>query len=542
MIVSGPPGSRYRWEPITIAQQLERTAARHGDRPALIAGDTTLTWSQTREAARRVARAMAAAGVRRGDHVAVWLPNQLEWVLGWFATGYLGATVICVNSRYKAEEVAYILRRADVSLLLMRDRFLLSDYAGMLAGMDRASLPRLRTVVTLGDAPEGTVPYAAFLASGEGVPDAELDDLAAQVPYDQPTIMVFTSGTTGHPKGALHSHRILRNECSITEWMDIGPDSRILGHLPFFHVAGSMSAILPALISGGALVLMEQWQPDEALRLIERHGISVLNGIPTHFIDLLHHPDLDRYDRSSLRAGWIGGASNPPHVIDGVIDVLGVSRLLPVYGMTETTSVTTFPRPDDPREVVRSGAGVPVSDFEVTVTDEAGTGLPAGTEGEIRVRGHVVMAGYYGDEAATARAVDSDGWFRTGDLGVLDELGYLTVTGRTTDMFIVGGANAYPAEIEAALGRHPGIAQAYVVGVPDERLGEVGFAFVQRHPGTDLDAEAVRRHARKHLADFKVPRFVEFVAQWPLTATGKVERFRLAGRAAERVGGRPVAS
>ncbi len=483
-----------------------------------------------------MARALAAVGVRRGDHVAIWLPNQLEWVLAWFATAYLGAAVICVNSRYRAEEVAYILGRADASVLLMRDRFGQLDYAGMLASIDRSRLPELRTVVALGNAPAGTVPYADFLAGAGAVDDAEIDRLAAEVPYEQPSIMVFTSGTTGHPKGAMHSHRILRNECSITEWMDIGPDSTILGHMPFFHVAGSMSGILPALISGGSLVLMEQWRPTEALELIAREHVTVFSGIPTHFIDLLDHPDLGRHDVSSLRSGWIGGASNPPRVIDGAVDVLGMRRLLPVYGMTETTSVTTFPRPDDPREVVRSGAGVPVSDFEVTVTDELGAEAPAGVEGEIRVRGHVVMQGYYGEPEATAAAIDADGWFRTGDLGVLDERGYLSVTGRTTDMFIVGGSNAYPAEIEAALGRHPDIAQAYVVGVPDRRLGEVGFAFVQRRPGSTIEADGVRAHAREHLADFKVPRHVELVDEWPLTATGKIERFRLSERAAKRVG------
>jgi fatty-acyl-CoA synthase len=542
MIVAGSPGTRYPWEPITIAEQLERTAQRHGDRTALIAGELRMTWRETRDAARRVARAMAAAGVRRGDNVGIWLPNQVEWVLGWFATAYLGAAVICVNTRYRSEEIAYILGRADVSLLLMRDRFLQLDNAATLAAMDRSQLPGLHTVVALGDAPPHTLPYGRFLAGAETVEEAEIDRRAAEVTYEQPSIVVFTSGTTGHPKGAVHSHTILRNECAITEWMDIGPESRILGHMPWFHVAGSMSGILPALISGGALVTMEQWNPTAALELIARERVSVFSGIPTHFIDLLDHPDLARYDTSSLASGWIGGASNPPRVIDGAVDVLGVRMLLPVYGMTETTSVTTFPRPDDPRDVVRSGAGVPVSDFEVMVSDPDGAELPAGVEGEIRVRGHVVMQGYYGDPEATARAIDAEGWFRTGDLGVLDEKGYLSITGRTTDMFIVGGSNAYPAEIEASLGRHPEIAQVYVVGVPDRRLGEVGFAFVQRRSGSTLDGDGVRAYGREHLADFKVPRHVEFVDGWPLTATGKIERFRLSGRAREHVEERPAAA
>jgi fatty-acyl-CoA synthase len=542
MIVSGPPSNRYGWQPLTIAQQLERTAASSGDREALIVGQRRLTWGEVRDQSRRFARAMLAADVGDGDHVAIWLPNQVEWVIGWFGTAYLGAVVVPLNSRYKVEEASYILRQSDSKLLLMRDAFLGIDFAEMLDRLappreierDTKEFPELEAIVAIGEPPAQTVPFTDFLEAGQAIDDRELDRRCDAVACDQPTIIVYTSGTTGHPKGAVHSHRILRNECSITEWMDIGADSRILGHMPFFHVAGGFTGILPALISGGALVLMDHWDADQALRLIEEEGITSFSGIPTHFIDLLNHPDLDRVDTSSLHSGWIGGASNPPEVIDGARNRLGMARILPVYGMTETTSVTTFPRPEDPREIVLSGKGVPVSDFELKVVDlESGEELGPDAEGEVCVRGHCVMDGYYRNPEATSASIDADGWFHSGDLGVIDENGYLGITGRKTDMFIVGGANAYPAEIELALSEHPDIVQAYVVGAPDPRLGEVGFAFVQQRPGSELGEDELVDYCRARLADFKVPRYVRFVDELPTTATGKIQRFRLREMAAE---------
>jgi fatty-acyl-CoA synthase len=402
---------------------------------------------------------------------------------------------------------------------------------------DPSSFPELRTVVGLGKPLPQAIPLAEFLDAGAAVDDATVDRRAETVRYDQPTIIVYTSGTTGNPKGAVHSHRILRNECSIAEWMDIGPESRILGHMPWFHVAGGFSAILPALLSGAALVVMDRWNVEEALRNIEGEHISSFSGIPTHFIDLINHPDLESYDISSMYSGWIGGASNPPEVIDGVFKTLKMKRLLPVYGMTETTSVTTFPRPEDPPEVVRTGKGVPVSDFEVKVVDlNTGQELDVGAEGEICVRGHCLMQGYYRNREATAAVLDDEGWFHTGDLGVIDDRGYLEVTGRKSDMFIVGGANAYPAEIESALVEHPLIVQAYVVGTPDPRLGEVGFAFVQRR-SREVSADDVRAFAKRRLADYKVPRYVEFVDELPMTPTGKIQRFRLREMARERAEG-----
>jgi fatty-acyl-CoA synthase len=527
MIVSGPPPTRYRAEPL-ISAQLDRTSGERGAAEALVADDRRFTWSEVRERSRRLARALHAVGIRRGDHVAAWLPNQPEWLFAWLATTYLGAVLVPVNTRYRAEEVRYILRQSDTRLLLLRTSFLDVDYEAMLARLwPSDDLPELERVAAVGGAS-----WEELLARADEVGEDELDEAAAAVRPDDPTIIVYTSGTTGHPKGAVHSHRILRNECSIAEWLGIEPGSRTLGHMPFFHVAGGLSATLPAVISGGALVLMDRWSPTRALELIERERISVFGGTPTHFIDLLQHPDRAAYDLSSLETGWIGGANNPRWVIEGALNELGMAHLFPVYGMTETTSATTYPRADDPLDVVLSGKGVPISDFELKVAArETGAELDPGLEGEVCVRGHVVMQGYYRNPEATAAVLDADGWFHTGDLGVLDADGYLAITGRVSDMFIVGGANAYPAEIEQALAEHPDVVLASVVGIPHERLGEIGVAFVERRQGSTLAAEDVLAFARGRLANYKVPHAVHFVEDWPRTATGKIQRFVLRERA-----------
>jgi fatty-acyl-CoA synthase len=529
MLVRGEAGGRYPWQPITLAEQLERTAEAHPDRDAMVFGERRLTWAQAREESRRVARALLAAGVRRGDHVAVWVPNHIEWLLLWLGANYIGAVIVAVNTRYKTEEVEYIVRQSDAKLLVMVDRFVGIDYLAMLARLRDADLPELRGVVVIGEAPQDTQSWENFLAAAA---DDALDPSA--VAYDDPSFIVYTSGTTGYPKGAVHSSLVLRNECSISEAMDIDASSRVMNHMPFFHIAGACTGVLPPLITGGAMILMERWDVEEAFRLIERERVTVLSGIPTHFIDLLNDERLAERDVSALKTGWIGGANNPPEVIEAIVSKLGMKGILPVYGMTETTSITTIPKLDDPPELVKSGKGFPVSDFEVKVVDtDSGAELDAGQEGEVCVRGHLVMQGYYENPEATAEVIDGDGWFHTGDLGVLDDNGYLAITGRKSDMFIVGGSNAYPAEIERALSEHPKVKQAYVVGVPHPRLGEVGFAFVEPRRGAEIERDEVTEFCKGRLSDFKVPRHIEFVTEWPMTATGKIQRFMLREQAEE---------
>lgn len=519
----------------SLTAQLDATARSYGDRLALVHDGVRLTWLQVADKSRELAKAMLASGISRGDHIGLWLPNHPTWLLLWLAAVRVGAAVVPINTRYTPAEAAYILAKSECTALVMERSFLAKDFTQAFAAMcpswdgeQAAELPNLRKVVLIGAAEPGMQPYEDFVALSQSVSDADLEAASTETRPEDTIIIVFTSGTTGKPKGVMHSHNALRMMQTVTEWMSIGPDDRILGHLPLFHVAGVFSSFLPAMIAGGALVQLDQWEPTRALELVSSEGVSVLSGIPTHFIDLLRHPELGNFDISTLRTGWIGGSTIPAEVVSGASEKLGMDFLLPVYGMTETTSTTTLGRPSDPPETRMAGKGVPLGGYEVAVVDpETRRQLPNGAEGEVAVRGYVVMKGYYRDEEATAGVLDKDGWFYTGDLGVFDQDGYLSITGRLSDKFIVGGNNVHPADIEHELLAHPGVRQAHVVARPDDRLGEVAVAFVEPVAGTDVSAADILAYCRERLASFKVPRDVIFVDTWPITPTGKVQRFRL---------------
>lgn len=529
-----------------VAQALDATAAANPAGAAIVHGDRRLTWAEVRERSVRVAEALLASGMRRGDHIAVWMPNHPDWLLLWLGAVRIGVTMVPINTRYKPDEAAYVLRKADARMLFMEDAFLGIDYPAHFAGIcpdwggERGSkeLPELREVVLMGPPVEGMTPFEQFLArsaaGARALPAAE-----SAVTADDVVIIVFTSGTTGFPKGVMHTHDVVRMIETVAAWFDLRPSDRVLGHLPLFHVAGVMSSFGLALIAGGTLVQLDHWNPERALELIQAEGITMFSGIPTHFIDLINHPRLGEHDVSSLRTGWIGGSSIPPEVVRGARERLGMEAILPVYGMTELTSCTTLGRPGDPVESLVQGQGVPLGGYEVRLVDpETRTPVETGREGEIAVRGYTVMKGYYKDPEATARVMDGAGWFYTGDLGVFDERGYLKITGRRSDMFIVGGNNVHPADVERVLREHPRIREVQVVPAPHDRLGEVGVAFVEVRPGETLTEAEVIEHCRSRLASFKVPSRVLFLSEWPMTSTAKVERARLRRMASEPVAGR----
>ncbi len=525
--------------PVPLLALLEAAAARDPGALAVVSGDRRLTWAEMHDGSVRMAKGLMALGVERGDRIANWLPNRPDWLLLWLAAMRVGAAVVPVNTRYRAEEAAYVLRKAQVRALFMEPRFLNTDFTATFReicpnwdGAGCSALPDLRHVFLVGEGDEDLPALSALEALGQDVTDAALAARTAALSPRDPVVVVFTSGTTGKPKGVVHDHDAARMMQAVVAWMGLGPQDRILGHLPLFHVAGVFSSFLPAMITGGALVQMDAWDPAEALRLVEAERVSVLSGIPTHFFDLLRHPDLAGRDVGSLRTGWIGGATVPAEVVAGAAEKLGMHALLPVYGMTETTSTTTLARPDDPPESIMAGRGLPLGGYEVeTVNPDTRQPVAAGQEGEIRVRGYTVMKGYLNDPEATARVMDGEGWFYTGDLGVLDAEGYLRITGRRSDMFIVGGNNVHPADVEHVLLAMPEIKQAHVVAGPDARLGEVAVAFVEltaeaRQSG-GIDEEEIIARCRARLASFKTPRRVVFVEAWPMTPTGKVQRFRL---------------
>ena len=537
----------HDWSTLTIGEALRGTARRFPDRAALVGMGTTVSFAELDRAADEVAHGLRALGVARGDQVALWLTNCPEWVVCWMACTRLGAVLVPINTRFKPDEVEYILSQSDARVLIAMDRYWDIDYLGMIRAMvpelaaatpgslTSARFPELRAVVLWGELESpGTTHLAALRRTGAARMAA--GDTLAPVDADDPVIIVYTSGTTGHPKGAMHGHIVLRNAANIARVMHIEPGDVLLGHMPLYHVAGAFTACIPTVLLGCTLVTMPQWSPDEALEIIERERVTIFGGIPTHFIDCLDAIRRRPRDVSCLKSAWIGGAPVTPDVAMASKSELGLRALQAVYGMTETTAATVFSEFDAPLEVLCDNKGRPIGDFEVIVADPIqGHPLPVGAVGEVRVRGHIVMKGYYRNPKATAEVITADGWFRTGDLGVFDEAGYLKITGRLKEMFIVGGSNAYPAEIERLLQGIGEVKQAVVVGVPHHRLGEVGYAFVQLHEGATLSAEALVALARPMMADYKVPRHVSFVDEFPRTTTGKIQRFVLQKQARERI-------
>ncbi len=530
------------WTGWTIGRALGRAARLWGERPFLIEGVRRLTFAETDREVDRHARGLLNAGIGRGDAVAIWLPNCVEWALLWLACTRIGAAVVPINTRYRAAEVEYVLRQSRAAMLVMAERLWTTDYLSTLrsflpeidderkrGALAATRLPALRRVVLRGQSETGAAgSLASLLASGDAFPPALLHAATEAVDAEDTAIIVYTSGTSGRPKGAMQAHRILRNGANIGASRRYEAGDTVLGHMPFYHVAGSVATLIPAVQFGQAVVLMHSWRAAEALALIEAERVNVFGGIPTHFIDLLQTLGGRRLKPDTIRSAWIGGAAVPPDVARQAVDRLGINSLAAVYGMTETGGATTYTEWGAPIELVCANKGKKIGDFDLMVADPlTDKSLPADTEGEIRVRGYLVMQGYYDDEAATSAAITPDGWFRTGDLGRLGPDGNLTVTGRLKEMFIVGGTNAYPAEIEHFIAQHPAVAQVVVCGVPDARLGEVCFAFVEPRPEAALCADEVIAFCRGQIADYKVPRFVHIIGELPRTATNKIERHTL---------------
>ena len=521
------------WEPITMGAALRAAAAQAGNQTFVVEADRQerrYSFLEFDGMVDDLARGLLGLGLKRGDLLALWMTNAPEWVLVWLAVARIGVVLAPINTRYKTEEAAYIIRQSEAKALIAMDRFWDIDYLAMIEEM-RPSLPDLKTVAIWGDvAPPGMMALEALILEGAKA-SVDLAAAEAAVTPDDPLIIVYTSGTTGQPKGAVHSHVTLRNAQNLCRAMHIEPGDVILGHMPFYHVAGAIAGLQPALLQAGTLVTIAEWSPGHALAVIARERVNILGGIPTHFIDLIDQKRVDPVDTTCLKSAWIGGADVSPTVASAAYDLLGLDALMAVYGMTETSACTTLARFDDPLEVTCDNRGLPIGDYEVKVVDlETREPLPTGHDGEVCVRGHIVMLGYYRDKDASAAAIDADGWFKTGDLGRFDADGYLKITGRAKEMFIVGGSNAYPAEIERVLQAHAAVKQAVVVGAPHPRLGEVCYAYVQLEDGVVEDASAITQWCKTRLADYKIPRTIAFIDDFPRTTTGKIQRFILADK------------
>ena len=508
-------------------------AARFGDAEAIVDGPTRISFVELAAQARDAARAFVAAGVEPGDRVAIWAPNCWQWIVALLGLQGAGGILVPLNTRYKGAEAAYILNASRAKVLVTADGFLGNGYVELLEAED---VPHLEHTVVLRA-------WDDFVASGASVDPGEVDARVDALEPDAVSDMMFTSGTTGRPKGVLTTHgQTLRTFKVWAELIGLREGDRYLLVNPMFHTFGYKAGIVASLLSGSTLVTLPVFDVDAAFAAIPRERITMIPGPPTLYQTMLNHPGLADADLSSLRLAVTGAAAIPVDLVRRMRDDLGFETVTTAYGLTEVTGVATMCRDDDDVETIASTSGRAIPDVEVAVVDDDGVEVPPGEPGEVVVRGYNVMKGYFEDATQTAEAIDRDGWLHTGDVGVMDERGYLRITDRKKDMFIVGGFNAYPAEIESLLLGHPGIAQAAVVGVPDDRLGEVGVAFVVATTGERLDPEEVVAWARGSMANFKVPRRVEVVDALPLNASGKVLKFELrelAGSRTEQAGTNP---
>jgi fatty-acyl-CoA synthase len=542
------------WAPQTLYEVVAERAATWGDAEALVTASARLSYRDLNAAVRRAAKAMHALGVRRGDFVGILMGNDETWVTLFCAAATIGAVTVPINTRFKAAELAFCLKQADVKALFIADRFLNIDFLSFLRAAEPAidhalpgaALPLLRHVAVVGsEVPQAAMRLDDVLALGNGVSDGVLDDLAAKVRPEDLLLIQFTSGTTAYPKAVMLTHdNMLRNAFAVGERLGIRRDDRYFNCRPFFHVAGTTLSLLVSLIAGACLVTLPTFEAGAALAMMAKERCTLTSGNDTLFQLMLGHPSFDPA-RLCLRGGW---AAAGPETIRNIIEKMGARDVCVAYGLSEASPNVVLNDYRDPLELRIAGLAKPHDGVEVRITQrDTGAVLPAGESGEIEVRGWNVMRGYYKNPAETAKTFTPDGWLRTGDIGVLTADGRLRMVGRSKDVFRVGGENVAPAEVEEVLLAHPAVATAQVVGVPDARLGEVGAAFVTLKAEAAATEPELMEFLRTRCANFRVPRHLAIVESFDtigMTASGKVQKHALRDHAIRRfkLDARPVAA
>jgi HIP---CoA ligase len=511
----------------SLYRGFQAAAARWPQRIIIKDDGRETSYAVLEQESRRAARALIAHGLQPGDRVGIWAVNHTEWVIAGLAIQAAGGVIIPLSTRLRGREIAEILRRSGASILICDPGFGGYDFA---AAIEAESIPSLRHIVRLGDGPaQRAVGWETFLAAGEATPGAMVEERIAAVNPETVSDIIFTSGTTGTPKGVpmTHGQSLIACEqqqlcCSQFEEGDLFAVT-----YPFAHNAGYRAGWQASLLFGIPFIPVRSYDPLDFLQLIQREGVTILPAVPTVFQGILDHAERPRYDLSSIRRAMTGATTIPVTLIERMQAEFGVDAVAAGYGLTETAGSVSSTRPGDTAQVIATTTGKPLDNLEVKLIDSEGMDVPKGEAGEIVVRGPQVMRAYYLDEAATAAAFTPDGFLRTGDVGVFDEIGNLRITDRIKDMYIVGGFNTYPVEVEQQLARIEGVAEAAVIGIPDERLGQVGKAFIVPRPGAELDEAAVIAWCRENMANYKVPRVVTFVDGLPRTASGKVSKVEL---------------
>lgn len=531
-------------QPQTIPALLAYATERFPDREAVVDGDTRLSFDELSAQVRSVATGLIARGVKPGEPVAIWAPNNYRWVVAALAAAAIGAPMVPLNSRYRGIEAHEILRRAKVKALFAAEGFLNTDYPAMLAegaaqlgftdeALIVSGLPELATIIYLPSDVSGSMQAAAtsapvllswdeLTALGSTVDPAEVASRAEAVQAHDVADIVFTSGTTGRSKGVVSAHRqTLGVAVAWAEGAQVGPDDRYLIISPFSHTFGYKVGILVCLATGATIYPMSVFDLDETVRLLREERITVLPGAPTIHQSILDHPQRPDPSELSWRLAVLGSAMVPARLLERLREEMKVEQVTTAYGLSEAVVVTMCGL-DDSHGTISNTCGVPIAGFEIRIVDLDGNELPAGTAGEILLRGENVMIGYLDDQEATNNAIDSEGWLHTGDMGVFNDHGYLSIVDRIKDMFTVGGFNVYPAEVEKTISSLHGVVASAVVGQPDERMGEVARAYVEVLPDAALTAEQVIAHCKRWLANYKVPRTVEITERLPRNATGKI--------------------
>jgi fatty-acyl-CoA synthase len=539
-----------RLREITLGGLLKETAARFPDTEALVYADRDfrLTYRQLDELTDRLARGLMALGVGKGEKVAVWATNVPYWVVLQFATAKIGAILLTVNTSYKKEELRYLLSHSETENLVLIDGFRDTDYISTIyelvpelranprGFLNSRAFPALKRVVFLGpEKHRGMYSVPEILSLAPMTTEQALFESGQALSPRDVVNMQYTSGTTGFPKGVMLTHYgIANNGYWIGRNQRFTATDRVLIPVPLFHCFGCVLGVLAAVNHGSTMVLVETFRPVEVMTAIEQERCTALYGVPTMFIAILEHRLFDRFDYSTLRTGIMAGSPCPVQVMRQVMERMNMREITICYGLTEASPVMTQTRTEDDLRRKTETVGRAMPGIEVRVIDpETGLPVPAGVQGEVCCRGYNVMKGYYNNEAATAEAIDAQGWLHSGDLGVMDEEGYLAITGRLKDMIIRGGENIYPREIEEFLYTMEGISDVQVVGVPSRKYGEEVGAFVKLKPGESFQPDDVRYYCRGKIAWHKIPRHIAFVREYPMTASGKIQKYKLREMAAE---------
>ena len=537
---------------LTIPAFLAHAVARGGAREAVVFCEQHIRWSW-HEFAERIdefAAALLALGVDKGDRVGIWSPNRFEWLVTQFATARIGAVLVNINPAYRLAELEYALNKVGMKALVTADRFKTSQYLEMLqtlapelatcppGQLQSARLPQLRTVIRMGEErTPGMFNYGEVLALASAAQRARLDAITASLDADEPINIQFTSGTTGNPKGATLTHtNVVNNARAIAVAMRLGEQDRLCIPVPLYHCFGMVLGVLTCVASASGMVFPgEGFDPLTTLTAASAERCTALHGVPTMFIAQLDHPEFDRFDLSRLRTGIMAGAPCPIETMKRVVARMHLSEVTIAYGMTETSPVSFQSATDDPLEKRVSTVGRILPNLEVKVVDAEGNTCPVGIKGELYTRGYSVMKGYWDDEARTRETI-VDGWMHTGDLATIDAEGYCNIVGRVKDMLIRGGENVYPREVEEFLYRHPAIQDVQVFGVPDTRFGEEVACWVVLKAGQSATEEAIREFCRGQIAHYKIPRYVHFVSELPMTVTGKPQKFVMREAMIQRLG------